>query len=479
MLAFVFPGQNSQHVGMGRDLYDNCPPAREVMDAAGRTLDVDLLSLMFEGPEERLMPTDIQQPAILTHSLGALVAVRDRGLEPDIVAGHSLGEYSALVAAEVLTVEEVVPLVRFRAQLMTETAERRPGAMSAILGLDAADVESIVQRAGQEGTCCLANYNCPGQLIISGSAPAVERAEQLASEGGAKRVVRLKVSGAFHSPLMAPAAEKFMERLGDVVAVCWLVASRLWTGGFKLELKDQVAIITGAGGGIGTAIALALAEAGANVVINDVVAETAEAVAKQVQERGVKALVNGANITDAEQVQAMVDTVTAELGRIDILVNNAGITRDGLLVRMDEGAWDLVLDVNLKGAFLCTKAAARPMMKQRYGRIINIASVAGVAGNVGQANYSASKGGLIALTKTAAQELAGRNITANALAPGFIDTAMTRQLPEEARKGWLARIPLARPGIAEDVAEAVLFFAGPGAAYITGQVLNVDGGLIM
>ena len=246
-----------------------------------------------------------------------------------------------------------------------------------------------------------------------------------------------------------------------------------------MELKDQVAIITGAGGGIGTAIALALAEAGANVVINDVVAETAEAVAKQVQERGVKALVNGANITDAEQVQAMVDTVTAELGRIDILVNNAGITRDGLLVRMDEGAWDLVLDVNLKGAFLCTKAAARPMMKQRYGRIINIASVAGVAGNVGQANYSASKGGLIALTKTAAQELAGRNITANALAPGFIDTAMTRQLPEEARKGWLARIPLARPGIAEDVAEAVLFFAGPGAAYITGQVLNVDGGLIM
>ena len=216
MLAFVFPGQNSQHVGMGRDLYDNCPPAREVMDAAGRTLDVDLLSLMFEGPEERLMPTDIQQPAILTHSLGALVAVHDRGLEPDIVAGHSLGEYSALVAAEVLTVEEVVPLVRFRAQLMTETAERRPGAMSAILGLDAADVESIVQRAGQEGTCCLANYNCPGQLIISGSAPAVERAEQLASEGGAKRVVRLKVSGAFHSPLMAPAAEKFMERLGEV-----------------------------------------------------------------------------------------------------------------------------------------------------------------------------------------------------------------------------------------------------------------------
>lgn len=246
-----------------------------------------------------------------------------------------------------------------------------------------------------------------------------------------------------------------------------------------MELKDQVAIITGAGGGIGAAIALALAEAGANIVINDVVADAAEAVVRQVEERGVKALVNGANITNAEQVQAMVDAVTEELGRIDILVNNAGITRDGLLVRMDEEAWDLVLDVNLKGAFLCTKAVARPMMKQRYGRIINMASVAGVAGNVGQANYSASKGGLIALTKTTAQELAGRNVTCNALAPGYIDTAMTRELPEEAREGWLSRIPLARAGTAEDVAQAVLFLASPGGGYITGQVLNVDGGLIM
>jgi len=246
-----------------------------------------------------------------------------------------------------------------------------------------------------------------------------------------------------------------------------------------LDLKDQVGLITGAGGGIGTAIALVLAEAGAHIVINDVVGEAAEAVAKQVEQRGVRVLVSTANITAGDQVQAMVDAILDEFGRLDILVNNAGITRDGLLVRMDEEAWDLVLDVNLKGAFLCTKAVARPMMKQRYGRIINMASVAGVGGNVGQANYSASKGGLIALTKTTAQELAGRNITCNALAPGFIDTTMTRQLPEEARKGWLERIPLDRPGTPDDVAQAVLFFASPDAGYITGQVLNVDGGLIM
>ena len=246
-----------------------------------------------------------------------------------------------------------------------------------------------------------------------------------------------------------------------------------------MQLEDQVAIITGAGGGIGAEIAYTLADAGANIVVNDVVEEAAQKVADEVESRGVKALVNTSNITDEAQVKAMVDEVMEQFGRIDILVNNAGITRDGLLVRMDEEQWDIVLDVNLKGAFLCTKAVARPMMKAHAGRIINMASVSGVGGNAGQANYSASKGGLISLTKTTAQELAGRNVTCNALAPGFIETAMTHELADETRDAWLERIPLARPGTAEDVAQAVLFLAGPGAAYITGQVINIDGGLIM
>ncbi len=246
-----------------------------------------------------------------------------------------------------------------------------------------------------------------------------------------------------------------------------------------MQLEGQVAMITGAGGGIGAAIARALAQAGANVVINDVAEEAARRVADEVAQYGVEAMVSTADITSGDEVQAMVDEVMERFGRIDILVNNAGITRDGLLVRMDEQQWDLVLDVNLKGAFLCTKAVARPMLKARYGRIINMASVSGVSGNAGQANYSASKGGLIAMTKTTAKELAGRNITCNALAPGFIETAMTRALPEEARNAWLDNIPLGRPGTPEDVAQAVLFLAGPGASYITGQVLNIDGGLIM
>ena len=246
-----------------------------------------------------------------------------------------------------------------------------------------------------------------------------------------------------------------------------------------MQLQDQVAIITGAGGGIGAEIAYTLADAGASIVINDVVEDAARTVADEVESHGVRALVSTANITDEAQVREMVDEVMEEFGRIDILVNNAGITRDGLLVRMDEEQWDVVLDVNLKGAFLCTKAVARPMMKARGGRIINMASVSGVGGNAGQANYSASKGGLISLTKTTAQELAGRSVTCNALAPGFIETAMTHQLDEGTRDAWLERIPLGRPGTAMDVAQAVLFLAGPGAAYITGQVINIDGGLIM
>jgi 3-oxoacyl-[acyl-carrier protein] reductase len=248
---------------------------------------------------------------------------------------------------------------------------------------------------------------------------------------------------------------------------------------FDLNLEGQVAIITGAGGGIGREIATTLADAGANIVINDVAEEPAQAVADEVEEFGVEALVSTANITDETQVGEMIDEVMDAFGSIDILVNNAGITRDGLLVRMDEEQWDIVLDVNLKGAFLCTKAVARPMMKARSGRIINMASVSGVGGNAGQANYSASKGGLISLTKTTAQELAGRHITCNALAPGFIETSMTGELDEGTRDAWLERIPLGRPGTSEDVAQAVLFLAGPGASYITGQVINIDGGLIM
>ena len=247
----------------------------------------------------------------------------------------------------------------------------------------------------------------------------------------------------------------------------------------QLHLEDQVALVTGSGRGIGQAIALALAEHGADVVVNDVVEESARQVAAQIEEMGRVAMPVVADITSEDEVKAMVTAAMDRFGQIDILVNNAGITQDNLLLRMSEEQWDIVLAVNLKGAFLCTKAVARPMLKAHRGRIINIGSVVGLTGNVGQANYSSSKGGLIALTKSTAQELGSRGITCNAVAPGFIETEMTDRLSDEAREQMLGRVPLGRPGQPEDVAGAVVFLAGPEAAYITGQVITVDGGMVM
>ncbi|NSW55050.1 MAG: 3-oxoacyl-[acyl-carrier-protein] reductase [Armatimonadetes bacterium] len=246
-----------------------------------------------------------------------------------------------------------------------------------------------------------------------------------------------------------------------------------------MDLDGKIAVVTGAGGLIGRAIALTLAGDGADIVVNDLVEETAKETAAMVENLGRKALVTVGSAAKVEDVESMVEQTLDRFGRLDIMINNAGITRDGLLVRMKDEQWDLVLDVNLKSAFLCTRAVARPMMKQKSGRIVNIASVVGVIGNAGQANYSASKGGLIALTKTTAKELASRNILCNAVAPGFIETPMTHQLSEEARSEWLKGIPLGRPGTAQDVADVVAFLCGPRSSYLTGQVISICGGMVM
>jgi len=246
-----------------------------------------------------------------------------------------------------------------------------------------------------------------------------------------------------------------------------------------LPLTGQVAIITGCGVGIGRAIALKLASLGANIVVNDVMEETAGKVAGEVEALGREAIVSCGSVSDAAAAEAMVDAAMEKWGRVDILVNNAGITRDSLLMRMKDEQWDAVLEINLKGAFVCTRAAVRPMVKARYGRIVNIASIVGERGNAGQANYAASKGGMIALTKSVAQEFASRDITCNAVAPGVVDTAMFRALPEETQKQWMDQVPLGRAGTPEDVAECVAFFCLPGASYITGQVLHLNGGLYM
>jgi 3-oxoacyl-[acyl-carrier protein] reductase len=242
------------------------------------------------------------------------------------------------------------------------------------------------------------------------------------------------------------------------------------------SLADRVALVTGAAQGIGLSIARQLAACGASVVLADVDSDKAQEAAKTL---GSRTLGLAMNVTRSAEVAAAIERVMAEFGRLDVLVNNAGITRDGLLIRMKDEDWDRVLDVNLKGTFHCTKAALGVMIKQRRGRIISIASVVGVMGNAGQANYAASKAAIIGFTKSVAREYANRGITANAVAPGFIQTAMTDQLPADVQARLREQIPLGRLGQPEDVAQAVAFLASDAASYITGQVLHVNGGMWM
>jgi len=246
-----------------------------------------------------------------------------------------------------------------------------------------------------------------------------------------------------------------------------------------LELLGKVALVTGAAQGIGKAIALLLAEKGADVVVSDINVEKAQETAREIEEKGRKSMALKVNVADPDEVEKMVEAIIERFSRIDILVNNAGITRDKLLLRMSSEDWDAVLDVNLKGVFNCTKSVIKYMSKQRSGKIVNIASVVGLMGNVGQANYAASKAGVIGFTKTVAREFAQRGININAIAPGYIQTPMTEVLPERVKEELMRLIPMGRLGQPEDVAQAVLFLVSEASNYVTGQVLNVNGGIYM
>lgn len=246
-----------------------------------------------------------------------------------------------------------------------------------------------------------------------------------------------------------------------------------------MEFKGQAALITGGARGIGKAIAEGLARAGADLAIADVSLENAEATAKELASLGVRTRAIRLDVSKSDEVTRAFEEVVKEFGRLDILINNAGITRDGLILRMKEDDWDAVININLKSVFLCSKEAVKVMVKQKYGRIVNIASVVAFMGNPGQANYSASKAGIVGLTKTTAREYASRGLTVNAVAPGFISTAMTDALSENVKQEMFKNIPAGKFGSVEDVANAVVFLASPASGYITGQVVHVNGGMYM
>ena len=245
------------------------------------------------------------------------------------------------------------------------------------------------------------------------------------------------------------------------------------------RLEDKVAIITGAARGIGFSIAEMLSEHGATSIIIDLSQEAVDAAIQQIDDMGNRAIGFAADVTNSDEIASIFKEIHKKFGKIDILINNAGITKDGLLMKMKESDWDAVMNVNLKGTFICTQKVCRYMMKSRSGVILNIASVVGLMGNAGQANYAASKGGIIAFTKSSAKEFASRNIRVNSIAPGFIQTEMTDKLPQEIIDTYSAAIPLSRLGTAKDVANLCVFLASEEAGYITGQTIQVDGGLIM
>jgi 3-oxoacyl-[acyl-carrier protein] reductase len=246
-----------------------------------------------------------------------------------------------------------------------------------------------------------------------------------------------------------------------------------------MRLKDKVALITGGARGIGRAIALTFAREGADIVVADVNLEIATKTASEIEALGRKSLALEMDVTDFQKVEEGVNKILDKFSKVDILVNNAGITKDNLILRMSQAEWDAVINVNLKGTFNCIKAVSKPMVKQRSGRIISIASIIGLMGNWGQANYAASKAGIIALTKTVAKELASRNINANCVAPGFIQTEMTAKLSEDVKAKMMEAIPMAKLGIPEDVANVCLFLASEESSYITGQTITIDGGMVM
>jgi 3-oxoacyl-[acyl-carrier protein] reductase len=245
------------------------------------------------------------------------------------------------------------------------------------------------------------------------------------------------------------------------------------------QLANQITVVTGAGRGIGRAIALKFANEGADVVVVSRTQENSEKVAAEIRALGKKAWAHAVDVSDSNSVSAAAEKILADCGKVDILVNNAGVTRDGLLMRMSDADWDTVLNTNLKGAFLFTKAFSRAFAKQRSGRIINISSVIGLIGNPGQSNYAASKAGLIGFTQSVAREFASRGITANCIAPGFIETDMTSELNAELKANILKQVPMGKFGAADDIANAALFLASASASYVTGQVLTVDGGMVM
>lgn len=549
--AFVFPGQGSQSVGMLAEMAANYPIVEETFAEASAALGYDLWALTQQGPAEELNKTWQTQPALLTASVALWrVWQQQGGKMPALMAGHSLGEYSALVCAGVINFADAVRLVEMRGKFMQEAVPEGTGGMSAIIGLDDASIAKACEESAEGQVVSPVNFNSPGQVVIAGHKEAVERAGAACKAAGAKRALPLPVSVPSHCALMKPAADKLAVELAkitfnvptvpvvnnvdvkcetDAAAIRDALVRQLynpvqWTKSVEfiaaqgvehlyevgpgkvltgltkrivdtltasalnepaalsaaltktMSFEGKIALVTGASRGIGRAIAETLVARGAKVIGTATSENGAKNISDYLGANGKGLMLN---VTDPASIESVLENIRAEFGEVDILVNNAGITRDNLLMRMKDDEWNDIIETNLSSVFRLSKAVMRAMMKKRCGRIITIGSVVGTMGNAGQANYAAAKAGLIGFSKSLAREVASRGITVNVVAPGFIETDMTRALSDDQRAGILAQVPAGRLGGAQEIASAVAFLASDEASYITGETLHVNGGMYM
>jgi len=464
---------------------------------------------LIDSNEEKLNQTRYTQPAILTTSVAIYRLLAENGITPDIVAGLSLGEYSALVAAGALSFEDAVALVAKRGEFMETAAPAGSGKMVAVMNTDPSLIEEICQKASEKGVVTPANYNTPAQIVIGGEVEAVDYAVELLKEAGAKRLIPLNVSGPFHTALLESASQKLAAELekvsfkdftlplvGNTEAqimksedVKALLARQVMEPvrfydsiatiqefGVDEVIENKNVFVTGSTRGIGLAVAHKFASLGANVVLNGR-SEISEDLLAQFADYGVTVVGISGDISNGEDAKRMVAEAIEKLGSVDVLVNNAGITNDKLMLKMSEEDFERVLKINLTGAFNMTQAVLKPMSKTRQGAIINMSSVVGLMGNIGQANYAASKAGLIGFTKSVAREVAARGVRVNAIAPGFIESDMTDAIPEKMKDAMIAQVPMKRIGQAEEVAEVAAFLASQ--EYLTGQTIAIDGGMTM
>lgn len=550
-VAFVFAGQGAQYPGMGRELYEASPAAQGVMDRAEAARPGTKAQCFGASPQELALTVNTQ-PCLFTVDLMCAAALGEQGVAPALCAGFSLGEVAAAAFTGMLDFPAAFAFVQERSGAMHACAQAAPGFMAAVLRLAPERVKALC--GGLEAVYPV-NFNGPGQVVVSGALAQKDAFLQAVAEQGG-RAVPLAVSGAFHSPFMAEAAQHLLQWLGEAGVKppalplyanstarpyegdCAALLARqvdhpvLWEDTVRhmaragaqtfvelgpgtvlsglirkilpqakvLHVQDQaslaqtvkvlkgggglmqgrVALVTGGSRGIGRAVALRLAREGARVAIlyggNE---QAAHQTLEELLALGGQALALRCDVGSLPAVEAAFGRIKEALGPVDILVNNAGITQDALTPRMSQEAFDKVVQVNLSGAFYLIRTAYGDLMRRRWGRIVNISSVSGLMGNPGQANYAAAKAGLIGLTKTIAKELASRNVTCNAVAPGFIETDMTQALGQGLLEKATAGIPVGRMGTAREVAAAVAFLCGEEAAYITGAVLQVDGGLYM